>query len=81
MHETQEITIQWVRDSSSEEQPTDFIRPASKVWKRPMAPEVHADLVRVLKARESQDEHLKELQELEIRRTHTILITDPDMNG
>ncbi|XP_059487394.1 uncharacterized protein LOC132203555 [Neocloeon triangulifer] len=72
----QEITIQWV---SPDDQPTEFVRPASKVWKRPMSPEVHADLVRALKARESHE--LREFEEVETRRTHTILITDPDMNG
>jgi hypothetical protein len=77
VYETQEVTIRWVRDSPPEE----LIRPASKVWKRAMAPEVHADLVRALKARESQVESLNELQEVEVRRTHTILITDVDMNG
>lgn len=82
VYETQEVTIRWVHDSPSEEQPApELIRPASKVWKRAMAPEVHADLVRALKARESQDERLTELQEVEVRRTHTILITDADMNG
>jgi hypothetical protein len=81
VYETQEVTIRWVRDSPQDEQPPELIRPASKVWKRAMAPEVHADLVRALKARESQVESLNELQEVQVKRTHTILITDVDMNG
>jgi hypothetical protein len=81
VYETQEVTIRWVRDSPTEEQPPELIRPASKVWKRAMAPEVHADLVRALKARESQVESLDALQQVEVKRTHTILITDADMTG
>ncbi|CAB3372031.1 Hypothetical predicted protein [Cloeon dipterum] len=76
---TQEITIQWV---AADEPSAEFVRPASKVWKRPMSPEVHADLVKALKKRESHETRTeKEFEEIEIKRTHTILITDPDMNG